>query len=199
MSYTIPRGSGIIQLPFELLYEMMLDLPAKNLIQICQTNKWFQQFCSEQNIIFWRRKLEKDYNWTQIPAGMTEKQVYFSLATNKAKIIKIEYIDQNYTSQFLSYLLIFQNESLWNILSKGYKFVIATNNLILNPISILKDHQDNKLLNIFNFDDPITIIINGIQETIYTDEPLNIFIWNQLDKITYVKSIRATILGKRRS
>ena len=205
MSYIIPIGSGIIQLPFELLYEIVLDLPAKSLIQICQTNKWFQQFCSEQNIIFWKSKLEKDYNWTQIPVGMTEKQLYFSLATNQAKIINIEYIDQNYNSHFVSPLLIFRHELLQNILTKGYRFISAggtwraTNNLIVNPISVLKDQQNNSLLTLFNLDDPISIMINGIQETIYTDEPLNRFIWNQLDKITYSKYIRAKILGKRRA
>jgi len=46
-------------LPKDVLFELALELPGKDLIALCQTSKKYKYICDSQN--FWRRKLQKDF------------------------------------------------------------------------------------------------------------------------------------------
>ena len=130
--YALPSGSGIIEIPRELLFETMLLLPGTTLINLCQTNRWFRDFCDEQNETFWKTKLTNDYPRFISDENYSSKTFYFKLVSQQWKLIDVNLQYYQLPPRDIGPILIKNTETLSQIVSHLFSKYVPN-----MPISIV--------------------------------------------------------------
>ena len=93
-----PR-TDILALPKNIRSTVALELPLKDLLNLCLTNKEFAKICDEKNNVFWMTRLKEYpmYKFPQIPCGFTnwkEVYIYLQYLQKKTKSLQIGSIIQ---------------------------------------------------------------------------------------------------------
>ena len=172
--YQLPSGSGISELPRDLLIDVMLLLPGQSLIKICQSNSWFRAFCDEHNVQFWQQKLQNDYPTIKITNDY--KTHYFKLVSGQIKPVKVEIGLIGSRDKIIGTILISNDDSLENVLDK--------------VVTIIKDYILNKYGSLGSF-----MIINmGFQNNHYNTLNVSRFGFN-LDEIPNYNNVSIDTWG----
>lgn len=193
--YQYPKGTGIVGIPRELFETIMLQLPGTDLIQLCTTNRWFREYCTEANESFWSKKLLQDYpnsaNVTLTP-DMSEKRLYLGLELNQIKIFDVyhwKYINDNRSDIInLKSIIIMRNQTVKEMLN-NLSTVYTHNQPII--FIVFQDKHNQRVLSVYDVNTtdlnnlPWTKIYYSIKNTkldLYNHK-LNDEIWNQLDHV----------------
>lgn len=107
-----------IQLPTDVLFEILLNSTPETLTKICQTNERLKRICNDEHL--WRQKLIKDYPYVTnkpIPYA-TLKQLYIDLYLSK-----IKYIPVFYEGELLTFLWICARDSKEKIEKSIYEIL----------------------------------------------------------------------------
>lgn len=155
--YQLPSGSGISEIPRELVYDMMLMLPGKVLVRLCQTNRWFSRFCDEKNETFWQQKLERDFSISDNTENYSIKTFYFKLVLGQIKQINLEILYNVGEIEKVGTMLINQEETLQQILDQLIQVstdFILKYNTIGRIVSITLKEKGKEIFGIFDFSFP---------------------------------------------
>lgn len=80
---------GLLSLPYEILFEIMLKLDTKSIVNGAKSNKALNQICKDD--YFWQKKLYLDYSRTKIEEfHKSFKQSYLTYMKNIAFVYKFK-------------------------------------------------------------------------------------------------------------
>lgn len=146
--------NGLLQLPVELQINILVRMPFWDLLRLCRTNKYFHEICTRDDIL-WRRRIEYWFDSKYINPEGNNRKIYFRLEASK--ILPIFYENNK-----LDDALIYDNDSLYKILSSVINLLKAQNFIVNNYTINLLDKNGN-LISKYRIND----IINNGQIRIY--------------------------------
>lgn len=77
------------QLPAEVIFNILLNLHVKSLLEACKTNSVYFNICKSD--YFWRQKIALDFRLRNIEYEESPYEFYMKLSTDEIKIVPVYY------------------------------------------------------------------------------------------------------------
>ena len=79
---------SLLDLPYERLYDIALNMDFNTLINFCQTNRFLSQICEDNR--FWRLKFEHDFGFRPKEKGYIDWKLYYELYADEIRKDQID-------------------------------------------------------------------------------------------------------------
>ena len=147
-------------LPDELNVDILERTSGQDLLNLCQSNKYFQRLCDDES--FWEHKVKHDY-YIHVPPYDTWKQLYIGLTYDQ-----IRPIDIKHNGIILGYVIADKNDRISDLVMAGMTRI--------NP-SI----QQYLIVEFLSFNGDILVETTNIDPS---DDPIT-NMWNELGGINF--------------
>ena len=175
---------NLINLPYNNLFEILLNTETTELINLCPVHPTINKICNDEH--FWRLKLLQDYQLNTTPPHLSSKQYYMWLYIPK-QIPVYESVTTFYNrapvTNFLGIITIRRTETLQDLFIKSNQLIDDTkfvkrlqildknSNIIggvINPLSNPDIRADRRIIGVMVWNSNLSDTLDDIDRIVYS-------------------------------
>ena len=178
----------MISLPKDVLInDLLMKMPALDVIKFCQTRKEYAKLCQDEN--FWKDRLQKNFGLAH-SFDRHPQTLDVALTSHHARIVPVDYNGKPFT-----FILVYPNDTLKNVFRRIYDLYVCLKRSIVTAIQFILIQADQKTyiypavyVNKSTFANRLNDFPK-IDEKIYSQPAGNVNTFNIIDELDVMQDI----------